>query len=94
MTDDDRLKCVPVMMAIERAGGPDKADEELEKQATDLRLTKRSSIGLRYTIRGWGRTPRTGLGGRRRRSRRAPGSGAGCCRRCRGRRCPGWEPAP
>ena len=52
MTDADRAECVPVIIAIEQAGGLSKADDATLAEAKRLLLIKRAHGGNRYTLKG------------------------------------------
>lgn len=52
MTDADRAECIPVIVAIEKAGGLAKADPATMAEAIRLNLAKRAKGGHRYTIKG------------------------------------------
>jgi hypothetical protein len=51
VTDEDRAECIPVLLEIQRAGGPKKIVDPLLAEARRLKLVK-SQGGLRYTIKG------------------------------------------
>lgn len=52
MTDADRQECIPVIVAIEKAGGLAKADPTLMADAIRLNIAKKAKGGHRYTIKG------------------------------------------
>jgi hypothetical protein len=51
VTDDDRAECIPVLLEVQRAGGPTKVTDPLLAEASRLRLVKGQKTP-RYTLKG------------------------------------------
>jgi len=51
MTNDDRMNCTRILYAIEKAGGPDKAGDELQEEARTAKMISPRGGGLRWTMK-------------------------------------------